>query len=87
MEVTDYGRYYWVVKLANGQEWGVYGDRLDISPDGSLTIFGGGPALSSKFINLSLAAGSWQFVYAASEEDGAPLAVHPLGKRKSTPFG
>lgn len=72
---SDYGKFYWIIKLANGQEMGVYADRMDVTSDGSLVLYGNAQTVGAKFINLALAAGGWQYIYAASEQDGTPLAV------------
>lgn len=78
----EYGRNYWWVTLADGQELGAYADRVEVSPDGSLILFGGAAALGAKFVNLAFAPGVWQFIYAADSEDGSPLAVEHWKRRR-----
>lgn len=78
----EYGRNYWWVTLADGQELGAYAERVEVSPEGSLILFGGGAALGAKFVNLAFAPGVWQFIYAADAEDGSPLAVEHWKKRR-----
>ena len=83
MSIDEYGRHYWWVTLADGQELGVYADRVEISADGSLILFGGSTSLGAKFINLALAPGVWQFIYAADSENGSPVAIEHWKKRRA----
>jgi hypothetical protein len=82
MSADEYGRHYWWVTLGDGQELGVYADRVEVSPDGSLLLYGGSTSLGAKFINLAFAPGGWQFIYAADPEDASPLAIGHWKKRK-----
>ncbi len=81
-DASDYGKFYWIVKLANGQEMGAYADRVDVAGDGSLVLYGNAQTLGAKFVNLALAAGAWQYIYAASEPGGSPMAVQNLSGQK-----
>ncbi|HEX8708668.1 MAG TPA: hypothetical protein VF723_10540 [Pyrinomonadaceae bacterium] len=82
MAASDYGRYYWWIKLTNGQELGVFADRVEIVGEGTLVLYGGSQSLGTKFVNMAVAPGEWQSVYAASAEDGRPLPVEHWQKRK-----
>ena len=82
IQADEYGRNYWWVTLGDGQELGAWADRVEVSPDGSLILYGGATALGAKFVNLAFAPGVWQFIYAADSEDGTPLAVEHWKKRK-----
>ena len=83
MDASDFGRFYWWIKLANGQEMGVHADRVEITGDGALVLYGSNPSVGTKYVNLALAPGEWQLVCAASVEDGRPLAVEHWQKRKT----
>lgn len=83
MVTNDHGRFYWWVKLTNGQEVGVYAERAEVAGDGALVFYGGGQSVSAKFVNLAFASGEWQFLYAASPEDGRPVAIEHWQKKKS----
>jgi hypothetical protein len=83
MAASEHGRFYWWIKLTNSQEVGVYADRVEVTVDGALVLYGGGQSVGAKFINLALAAGEWQSIYAASPEDGRPIAVEHWQKRKA----
>ena len=82
MGEIDAGRSYWWIKLTNGQEIGAYADRVEITDDGTLVLYGSPQTLGAKFVNLALASGEWQFVYAASVDDGRPIAIKHWQKRK-----
>jgi hypothetical protein len=83
MTTNEFGKYYWWVRLTNGQEVGVYADRVEVTGDGTLVLYGGGQSAGAKFVNLAVGAGEWQLIYAASAEDGRPLAVEHWQKRRS----
>jgi hypothetical protein len=83
MSEGDYGRSYWWIKLANGQEIGAYADRVEVTDGGTLVLYGSAQTLGSKFINLALASGEWQYIYAAVAEDGRPMAVKHWQKSKA----
>ena len=82
MSADEYGRNYWWITLEDGQELGAYADRVEVSSDGSLILYGGSTALGTKFVNLALAPGVWQFIYAADSGDGSPIAIEHWKKRK-----
>ena len=83
MSADEYGRNYWWITLTDGQELGVYADRVEVSVDGTLILYGGSTSLGAKFVNLALAPGIWQFIYAADSEDGTPLAIEHWKKRRA----
>lgn len=79
---SDYGRFYWCIKLTNGQEMGVYADRVEVTGDGALVLYGGSQSVGTKYINLALAPGEWQLVYAATVEDKRPIAIDHWQKKR-----
>lgn len=82
MAEGDYGRSYWWIKLTNGQEMGAYADRVEITDAGTLILYGSPQLMGAKFVNLALASGEWQFIYAATPDDGLPLSIKHWQKRK-----
>jgi hypothetical protein len=62
------GKFYWFVQRGEGDGLWLRADRVEMGADGSLVFECEVPV-------YGLAAGSWDFFYAASEADGHPLAV------------
>lgn len=75
MAAEEYGRHCWVVRLSDGSEVRAFAERAEVTPDGSLVLYGGAASLGAKFVNAAFAAGAWHSAYAASAEEGKPLAV------------
>ncbi len=78
---SEYGRYYWRIKLTDDQELSVCADRVEIAGDGVLVFYGGGQTVGAKFVNLTLSPGSWQYAYAI-DPGGRPLAVEQRQGRR-----
>ncbi len=72
---ADYGEFYWCIKTklsADGEVF-AHADDAKILPDGTLVLLRLREGVAE--INLSIAAGNWQAIYAAHVRDGAPFAV------------
>ncbi len=72
MEAQDCGKNYWCVKtdLSDDGEVHLYADSALITDTGDV-VFRNGDGLAL----ISFAEGNWSAFYAASTEDGSPLAV------------
>jgi hypothetical protein len=80
MATTNYGVRYWCVKTAKNEDVYFHADRVECTPNGDLIGWGGHSANSDRGdvdlqVVLSLAAGRWIMVYAASCIDGGAVAV------------
>lgn len=80
-DTSKYGDYYWCIKvskdLAEDGEIYVMADSCRVLQGGELILLGN---QNKKFqdehiINLAIAPGKWNAVYAASTKDGSPVAV------------
>ena len=77
MQPDGYGKYYWCVKtgLSKSGEIYVYADRVEFTATGDV-IFWADPAGKRPLTaNLTIAAGHWTAVFAASCLDGSAVAV------------
>lgn len=76
MTRTGYGQYYWCVRVAEelspSGEIYVNADSVIETPAGSLEFIRND---SDYRLNLSIAAGLWKAVFAASQVDGSATAV------------
>ena len=76
-EPKDYGRYYWCIgvpsAVAKRREIYAMADRIEISPHGDLSLMH--DEVKRSLPNLILAAGQWEWIYAASVFDGSAVAV------------
>jgi hypothetical protein len=76
MNTEDYGQYYWCVKsqLSPSGEIYLYADEVEFTAAGGV-IFWRVKKEGEHHPNLSIAAGQWSAVYAASCWNGAAVAV------------
>jgi len=74
----DYGNYYWCIRLNEKEEVYAYADSIN-NVNGTLLLLREKKeeaASESKItVNIALAPGHWQNIYAASLMDGSPIAV------------
>lgn len=80
-DTAQYGEYYWCIKVSEDMsedgEIYVYADTCRVMPNGELVCLG---HRNKKFegeyiINIAVAPGKWNAVYAADILDGAAIAV------------
>ena len=72
---AKYGNYYFCVKTSLSADGEIYvmADSVEITSSGILVFWR--ERTEGKTLNLSIAAGKWEAVFAASLVDGAPLSV------------
>ena len=71
----DYGQFCWCIKTKLSQDGDIFAhaDEARIQPDGTLVLLRIRDTLHE--INLSIAAGHWQAVYAVHPRDRSPFAI------------
>jgi hypothetical protein len=71
----DYGQHCWCIKTKLSQDGEIlaYADEARVLPDGTLVLLRVRDSVHE--INLSIAAGHWQAVYAAHLRDRSPFAI------------
>lgn len=71
----DYGQFCWCIKTKLSQDGEIvaHADEARILPDGTLVLLRVRDTLHE--INLSIAAGHWQAIYAAHPRDRSPFAI------------
>lgn len=79
-DATEFGKFYWCVTVPeaiskDGQIY-LYADRVEITTGGEVLFWrGAGLGEQQDHLNLSLARGYWQLVFAASMLDSHAVAV------------
>lgn len=75
-ELIKYGNRYFCVKtnLSADGEMFVMADSVEVSAVGALVLWREF-STGQRVVNLAIAPGSWQSVYAASLVDGSPVAI------------
>jgi len=73
---ADYGQFYWCVKtdLSDNGEIYLFADEVRHQPNGGV-LFVARKTDGVEIVNLALAAGQWEAVFAASCFDGHAVAV------------
>jgi len=80
-DTSQYGSYYWCIKVTNdiAEDGEIYimANSCRVLPNGELVCLGNRNKefQDERVINLALAPGKWNAVYAASIVDGSPVAV------------
>ena len=81
----NYGNLYWCIKTDLSNETGeiyAFADKVLMDPTGCLVLLHRGDG--GEYPTLVFASGEWHAFYAASQFDGAPVAVeHWKGKVNS----
>ncbi|GAB3224179.1 hypothetical protein GCM10027447_12540 [Glycomyces halotolerans] len=74
---SDYGDLFWKIGLPDGRQASVHADSLEVDDSGALHSISHSrnPEHQEKFPGLILAAGQWEYAYAASAIDGSAVAV------------